>query len=69
VKIVWTLRADPIGQRESIFRHETRVTTTDSRARTKFRRYWAVFSPGIKLIRRLLLPQVRTQAERHVAAV
>lgn len=65
VKIVWTLRADPVGENESIFRHETRVLTTDSVARAKFRRYWAQFSPGIKLIRWLLLPQVRTEAERR----
>ena len=37
VKIAWTLRADPIGESESIFRTETRVTTTDQTARTKFR--------------------------------
>ena len=65
VKIAWTLRADPVGESESIFRHETRVVTTDSAARAKFRRYWAQFSPGIKLIRWLLLPQVRTEAERR----
>ena len=29
VKIVWTLRADPVGENESIFRHEMRVITTD----------------------------------------
>jgi hypothetical protein len=29
VKIVWTLRADPIGTAESVARTETRVTTTD----------------------------------------
>ena len=68
VKIVWTLRVDPVNEHESIFRHETRVTTTDSVARAKFRRYWAVFSPGIILIRWLLLPQVRAEAERNVAA-
>ena len=68
VKIVWTLRVDPVNEHESIFRHETRVTTTDSLARAKFRRYWAVFSPGIILIRWLLLPQVRAEAERNVAA-
>jgi hypothetical protein len=65
VKIVWTLRADPVGGNESIFGHETRVTATDSAARAKFRRYWARFSPGIKLIRWLLLPLVRTEAERR----
>jgi hypothetical protein len=65
VKIVWTLRADPVGEQACIFRHETRVTTTDRVARAKFRRYWAQFSPGIKLIRWLLLPQVRAEAERR----
>ena len=39
VKIVWTLRADPIGPRDSVFRTETRVQTTDAAARAKFRWY------------------------------
>jgi hypothetical protein len=65
VKIAWTLRADPIGENASIFRHETRVTTTDSVARAKFRRYWSCFSPGIKLIRWLLLGPVKAEAERR----
>jgi hypothetical protein len=65
VKIVWTLRADPVGDTESIFRTETRVTTTDPTARARFRWYWARFSPGIVLIRRLLLGPLRTDAERR----
>jgi len=65
VKIAWTLRADPVGPTGSIFRHETRVATTDAAARAKFRRYWSCFSPGIVLIRWLLLPSVRTEAERR----
>ena len=64
VKIAWTLRADPIGQNYSVFRHETRVKTTDAVARAKFRRYWAFFSPGIKLIRWLLLKPLQNDAER-----
>jgi hypothetical protein len=63
VKIVWTLRADPVGESESIFRTETRVTTTDPTARTKFRWYWARFSPGIILIRRIMLGLLKTNAE------
>jgi hypothetical protein len=66
VKIAWTLRVDPAKPNESIFRHETRVVTTDRVARARFRTYWALFSPGIKLIRWLLLPQVRTEAERRL---
>jgi hypothetical protein len=46
VKIVWTLRADPAGGSQSIFRTETRVATTDAMARKRFRWYWARFSPA-----------------------
>jgi len=67
VKIAWTLRADPSGEGESIFRHETRVTTTDAVAWARFRRYWALFSPGIKSIRWLLLRPLRRQAEYRAA--
>jgi len=67
VKIALTLRADPRGEGESIFRHETRATTTDVVARAKFRQYWSCFSPGIKLIRWLLLKPLRREAEYRAA--
>jgi hypothetical protein len=63
VKIVWTLRADPLSATTSVFRTETRVSTTDASARAKFRWYWARFSPGIVLIRRIMLGVVRADAE------
>jgi hypothetical protein len=65
VKIVWTLRADPSGPSESIFRTETRAVTTDPTSRAKFRWYWSFVSPGIWLIRRLSLAPLRTEAERR----
>jgi hypothetical protein len=65
VKIVWTLRADPIGATQSIFHTETRAVATDADARSKFRWYWARFSPGIKLIRLLSLNPLRRDAERR----
>ncbi len=65
VKIVWTLRADPVGDTDSIFRTTTRVTTTDAFARAKFRWYWARFSPGIILIRRVMLRLLKADAERR----
>ena len=65
VKIVWTLRADPVGSSESMFRTETRVVTTDVAARKKFRWYWARFSPGIVVIRRAMLGNVKREAERR----
>lgn len=51
VKIAWTLRAEPTGPSSSVFSTETRVVTTDAGARARFRRYWALFSPGMLLIR------------------
>ena len=65
VKIVWTLRAEPVGTSASIFHTETRVATTDAAARSKFRWYWARFSPGIILIRRAILRGLKTEAERR----
>jgi hypothetical protein len=44
VKIVWTLRADPVSATESVFRTETRAIAIDDAARTKFRRYWSFLS-------------------------
>jgi hypothetical protein len=79
VKIVWNLRADQaptfvgsglsrnprlkVSNTQSVFRTETRVMTTDDEARSKFRWYWARFSPGITLIRRAMLPAVKRDAE------
>jgi len=65
VKIVWTLRADPAGAGTSVFRTETRVATTDATARAKFRRYWALASPGIILIRWAALGPLKKEAERR----
>jgi hypothetical protein len=70
VKIVWTLRADPLTSTESVFRTETRAVATDRSARVKFRRYWSLLSPGIIVIRWLMLGPVKAEAERrsHAAA-
>lgn len=64
VKIAWTLRADPVTPERSVFRTETRAVATDAVARSKFRLYWSCLSPGILLIRRLMMPQVRRTAEQ-----
>jgi hypothetical protein len=64
VKIVWTLRADPLPDGGSRFVTETRAVATDDEARRRFRRYWAFASPGISMIRRLGLPALKRQAER-----
>lgn len=64
-KIVWTLEALPLSPTASCFRTQTRVTTTDPRSRALFRRYWAVLSPGILLIRRQSLGLVKHEAQRR----
>jgi hypothetical protein len=66
VKIAWTLRADPDGASASIFRSETRAVATDPSARARFRLYWSCLSPGIILIRRLMLGPLKAEAERRV---
>ena len=65
VKIAWTLAVEGIGPERSVAWTETRVTTTDAEARKRFRRYWAVFSPGILAIRHAGLRRVRIDAERR----
>jgi len=67
-KIVWTFGVKPVGEKASIFSTETRVVTTDPESRSRFRRYWSVFSPGILLIRYETLRLVRREAERLAAA-
>jgi len=66
VKIAWTLRAEPLGTTRSIFRTETRAVATDASARTRFRRYWSLLSPGIIAIRWVTLQPVKAEAERRV---
>jgi hypothetical protein len=69
VKIVWTLRADPVNAASSIFRTETRAVATDPDARKKFRRYWSFLSPGIIVIRWMSLRPLKVDAERRTAAL
>ena len=67
IKIIWTLRVDPIGSAECLLRTETRVVAADVTARRKFRWYWAAFSAGIILIRGVMLRAARRSAERRTA--
>jgi hypothetical protein len=65
VRIVWALRAGPVGPAASIFTTETRVATTDPASRARFRRHWAFFSPGIVIIRLVSLRLLKREAERR----
>jgi hypothetical protein len=62
VKIAWTLRADATSPGASLFRTETRALACDPVSRSKFRKYWALLSPGIILIRLAMLRQLRREA-------
>jgi hypothetical protein len=64
VKIAWTLRADPTSATTSVFRTETRAIATDAFAHDKFRWYWSCLSPGIFIIRRMMLGPVKREAEQ-----
>ena len=68
VKIVWTLRAEPVDEERSIFHSDTRVSTTDAEARERFRKYWSFVAPGVKLIRVAMLQPLRRAAEQRVRA-
>ncbi len=63
-KITWTLSVEPTGPDTCVFRTRTRVMTTDADSRQQFRRYWAMFSPGILLIRYEVLRLLKAAAER-----
>lgn len=65
VKIVSTIETEPLDAERSILRTRTRVATTDAAARARFRRYWAIFSPGILLIRYSVLRLAKGEAERR----
>jgi hypothetical protein len=65
VKIIWTIEADSVAPSKSIARTQTRVETTDPESRARFRTYWAKFSPGILLIRKQILAQIKSDAERR----
>ncbi len=69
VKIAWTLEATPLGPARTRFGTETRAVATDEEARRRFSRYWRIFGAGIVLIRLLLLPAVRREAERRFRAM
>jgi hypothetical protein len=65
VKIVWSLEVESQGTDLTRFRTETRVVATDTTARRKFMSYWWLVSPGIRMIRWLMLRSLRRTAEER----
>jgi hypothetical protein len=65
VKIAWTLEVEALAPDRARLVTETRARATDAAARAKFLHYWRWAGMGIVLIRWLLLPAVRREAERR----
>lgn len=63
VKIAMNFSVDAVTGCCALVATETRAMATDSEARKRFRRYWALVSPGVKLIRHAALHNVRKIAE------
>jgi hypothetical protein len=68
-KIAWAFWVDPLDAAASGFHTETRVMATDAASRARFRLYWAIFSPGIRLIRHEILRLVREDAARRARSL
>ena len=62
-KVAWNLAVAPAGPGHSLVSTETRVAPTDAVSRRRFRRYWFVFSPGIRLIRRIALRRLKRELD------
>ena len=65
VKIIWTMEADPLDDARCRFSTETRAVGTDDEAKARFQSYYRRFGVGMVLVRWLLLPAVRREAERR----
>jgi hypothetical protein len=66
VKIVWTLEAEPLRYRTTLFRTQTRVYATDVKARQRFLLYWAFAGYLVGLIRILGIRAIKREAERRL---
>jgi hypothetical protein len=68
-KIVWALAARPITLDVRVLSMETRVLAADPASRRTFRVYWLVVSPGVRLMRLVVLYHARRELERlHVVS-
>jgi hypothetical protein len=63
-KIVMNLAAEVRAEGGSIVSTETRVLATSPGARRRFRMYWRMVSPGVKIIRRIAMSKVRRELNR-----
>jgi hypothetical protein len=69
VKIAWTLEVEPLEPNRTRLVTETRAQATDPPTRAKFLHYWRWARVGIVLIRWLLLPAIRREAEKRYGSI
>jgi hypothetical protein len=62
-KIAESTRVDPYGDRFSIVTVESRVALTDEDSRRRFRRYWLMMSPFMKLMRPTIMRALERQLQ------
>jgi hypothetical protein len=63
-KIAFSLRVQPYGASSSIVTMETRVALTDPRSLRRFKRYWRVVGPFVRLIDRMTLRMLADELRR-----
>ncbi|MDH3712149.1 MAG: hypothetical protein OER04_19840 [Cyclobacteriaceae bacterium] len=64
-KIAWNIEVHEVRPGVTRLSSETRVALTDPVARHKFRYYWFLFNPGIRLIRWLALRMVKSDLKHQ----
>jgi hypothetical protein len=64
-KAAWNFLVSERAGGGSTVMTETRVVCTDDDSRTKFARYWRLIGPFSALIRRVMLRQIKRDAESH----
>jgi hypothetical protein len=68
IKVAWSLRITPLGERDSRLELEVRVHPTDEASWDKFRRYFRLIGPGSHFIRRSLLAALARELGTPAAA-
>jgi hypothetical protein len=66
VKIIFNFTVESAARCCSLLATETRAIATDGESRRRFRGYWSLVAPGVKLIRRTALHAIKTKAESTV---
>jgi hypothetical protein len=65
VKVAFNIRVEPYGSGRALITTETRTAATDPISLRRFARYWLFIGPFSALIRRLMLPIAKSDAERR----